>query len=128
MGGRDLGKRNRSSSQRHRCPLAGALPTGPTDHMARCAGGCDELRLDHEPVRSLHQWTCVSAHTGRLLIGGIAMAKKMHDTPMLDQLESGPWPSFVTGLKRLAKDKDYMVDLVGQLEHSYETRKGYWKG
>ena len=28
------------------------------------------------------------------------MAKKMHDTPMLDQLESGPWPSFVTGLKR----------------------------
>jgi sulfite reductase alpha subunit len=52
----------------------------------------------------------------------------MHETPMLDQLESGPWPSFVTGLKRLAKDKDYMVDLLGQLEHSYETRKGYWKG
>lgn len=56
------------------------------------------------------------------------MAKKMHDTPMLDQLESGPWPSFVTGLKRLAKDKDYMVDLMGQLETSYKTRKGYWKG
>ncbi|MDE2299240.1 MAG: dissimilatory-type sulfite reductase subunit alpha [Burkholderiales bacterium] len=56
------------------------------------------------------------------------MAKKPFDTPMLDQLESGPWPSFVTGLKRLANDKDYMVDLVGQLEHSYKTRKGYWKG
>jgi len=56
------------------------------------------------------------------------MAKKMHDTPMLDELESGPWPSFVTGLKRLAQDKDYMVDLVGQLETSYRTRKGYWKG
>ena len=56
------------------------------------------------------------------------MAKKMHPTPMLDELESGPWPSFVTGLKRLAKDKDYMVDLMGQLETSYETRKGYWKG
>ncbi len=56
------------------------------------------------------------------------MAKKMHDTPMLDQLETGPWPSFVTGLKRLAKDKDYMVDVMGQLETSYETRKGYWKG
>ncbi|CAG0952006.1 dissimilatory sulfite reductase alpha subunit [Burkholderiales bacterium] len=56
------------------------------------------------------------------------MAKDMHKTPMLDELESGPWPSFVTGLKRLAKDKDYMVDLLGQLEHSYETRKGYWKG
>jgi sulfite reductase alpha subunit len=56
------------------------------------------------------------------------MAKKMHDTPMLDELESGPWPSFVTGLKRLAKDKDYMVDLMGQLETSYRTKKGYWKG
>jgi dissimilatory sulfite reductase alpha subunit len=56
------------------------------------------------------------------------MAKKMHDTPNLDALESGPWPSFVTGLKRLAKDKDYVVDVLGQLESSYETRKGYWKG
>jgi len=52
----------------------------------------------------------------------------MHETPMLDQLESGPWPSFVTGLKRLAKDNDMMVDLLGQLETSYQTRKGYWKG
>src|SRR3990167_8633277 len=56
------------------------------------------------------------------------MSKTPHDTPMLDQLESGPWPSFVTGLKRLAKDNDYMTDLLGQLEHSYKTRKGYWKG
>jgi len=56
------------------------------------------------------------------------MAKPMHDTPMLDQLESGPWPSFVTGLKRLAQDNDMMVDLLGQLETSYETKKGYWKG
>lgn len=56
------------------------------------------------------------------------MAKKMHDTPNLDQLENGPWPSFVTGLKALAKDKDYVVDLLGQLETSYRTKKGYWKG
>lgn len=56
------------------------------------------------------------------------MAKKLHDTPNLDQLESGPWPSFVTGLKELAKDKDYVVDLLGQLETSYQTKKGYWKG
>ena len=61
------------------------------------------------------------------------MAKDMPKTPMLDQLESGPWPSFVSGLKRLAKadDKPYapmMKDLLGQLERSYETRKGYWKG
>ena len=56
------------------------------------------------------------------------MAKPMHPTPLLDELETGPWPSFVTGLKRLAKDKDYVVDVLGHLEHSYETRKGYWKG
>ena len=54
--------------------------------------------------------------------------KPFHDTPMLDQLESGPWPSFVTGLKRLAMDNNMMVDLLGQLEHSYKTRLGYWKG
>ncbi|HKJ75775.1 MAG TPA: dissimilatory-type sulfite reductase subunit alpha [Gammaproteobacteria bacterium] len=60
------------------------------------------------------------------------MADKLNDTPMLDELESGPWPSFVTGLKRLAADgKGYsgMVnDLLGQLETSYETKTGYWKG
>ena len=56
------------------------------------------------------------------------MAKEMHETPNLDQLETGPWPSFVTGLKRLAKDNDMMVDLLGQLEASYKNRKGYWKG
>ena len=59
------------------------------------------------------------------------MTKKMPETPLLDQLESGPWPSFVTGLKRLAdsdQNGDYMKSLLGQLEHSYDTRKGYWKG
>jgi len=50
------------------------------------------------------------------------------DTPLLDQLESGPWPSFVTGLKRLAEENPMMNDLMGQLETSYETRTGYWKG
>jgi len=61
------------------------------------------------------------------------MSKKQHDSPMLDKLEDGPWPSFVTGLKRLATDGDkpsakMMTDLVGQLERSYETRTGFWKG
>ena len=56
------------------------------------------------------------------------MAKKQHDTPNLDQLESGPWPSFVTGLKRLADKNDMAVDLLGQLETSYQDKKGYWKG
>lgn len=56
------------------------------------------------------------------------MARKMHETPMLDELESGPWPSFVTGLKRLAREKDYVNDVLGTLETSYRTKKGYWKG
>ena len=49
------------------------------------------------------------------------MAKQMIDTPNLDELEKGPWPSFVTGLKRLAKDNDMMVDLLGQLETIADT-------
>ena len=56
------------------------------------------------------------------------MSKKQHETPLLDELEKGPWPSFVTGLKRLAQDNDMAADLLGQLETSYRTKKGYWKG
>jgi dissimilatory sulfite reductase alpha subunit len=61
------------------------------------------------------------------------MAKKMPATPMLDQLEGGPWPSFVTNIKKLAESDgkqyaDRMKDLLGQLEYSYKTIKGYWKG
>ena len=29
------------------------------------------------------------------------MAIEKHDTPMLDQLDGGPWPSFISGIKRL---------------------------
>lgn len=56
------------------------------------------------------------------------MSKTTHETPMLDQLEGGPWPSFVSEIKRLAQRNDMMGDLLGQLEYSYETKKGYWKG
>jgi len=62
------------------------------------------------------------------------MAKNQHPTPMLDELEKGPWPSFISGFKRLRDDhpneniNKVANSLLGQLEHSYETRKGYWKG
>ncbi len=62
------------------------------------------------------------------------MAIKKHDTPMLDELENGPWPSFISSFKRLRDEhpeqrvNEMANDLLGQLEHSYETRKGYWKG
>lgn len=62
------------------------------------------------------------------------MGNHKHATPMIDELENGPWPSFVSGIKRLRdQHPDTRIngvanDLLGQLEHSYETRKGYWKG
>jgi dissimilatory sulfite reductase alpha subunit len=60
-------------------------------------------------------------------------AAGQHPTPMLDQLEGGPWPSFVTGLKRLRDTKGgenapMVNDLLGQLNKSYEERMGFWKG
>jgi hypothetical protein len=46
---------------------------------------------------------------------------------MLDQLESGPWPSFVTDIKRQAEKNDACWDILGQLELSYEDKITHWK-
>lgn len=48
-------------------------------------------------------------------------------TPQLDELEKGPWPSFVTEIKRAAEKNPAAGDLLGLLERSYEDRKGHWK-
>ncbi|MBI9110815.1 dissimilatory-type sulfite reductase subunit alpha [Maridesulfovibrio ferrireducens] len=66
------------------------------------------------------------------------MAK--HKTPLLDQLESGPWPSFVSDLKLEAsarakneKGVNYQIpvevceDLLGVLELSYNDGETHWK-
>ncbi len=50
------------------------------------------------------------------------------NTPMLDKLETGPWPSFVTDLKELSKKKPAVGQLLGQLEQSYEDKWNYWQG
>ena len=63
-----------------------------------------------------------------------------HATPLLDQLESGPWPSFVSDIKQEAaaraanpKGLDYQIpadapeDLLGVLELSYEEKETHWK-
>jgi sulfite reductase alpha subunit len=50
-----------------------------------------------------------------------------NETPLLDQLEEGPWPSFVTEIKRSAEKKEAAKDLLLQLERSYENKIGYWK-
>jgi len=53
-------------------------------------------------------------------------------TPNLDELEKGPWPSYVSGLKRLAasdaKFSGMMRGVIGTLEQSFVNRRGYWKG
>ncbi|WP_028587576.1 dissimilatory-type sulfite reductase subunit alpha [Desulfocurvus vexinensis] len=66
------------------------------------------------------------------------MAK--HKTPLLDQLESGPWPSFVSDIKQEAEHRhanpagiEYQIpvdvcdDLLGLLEMSYEDGETHWK-
>ncbi|MDR1604938.1 MAG: dissimilatory-type sulfite reductase subunit alpha [Gracilibacteraceae bacterium] len=48
-------------------------------------------------------------------------------TPRLDELERGPWPSFVTEIKRAAVKSEAADDLLGLLEKSYEDKVGHWK-
>ena len=63
-----------------------------------------------------------------------------HATPLLDQLESGPWPSFVSDMKQEAefrakneKGLDFQIptdcvdDLLGILELSYKHGRTHWK-
>lgn len=52
--------------------------------------------------------------------------KGKKETPLLDELEKGPWPSFVKELKKEA-DRPMVGDLLGQLERSYEEKVGHWK-
>ncbi|MEW6338980.1 MAG: dissimilatory-type sulfite reductase subunit alpha [Acidobacteriota bacterium] len=54
------------------------------------------------------------------------MSEKKRATPLLDQLESGPWPSFVKELKK-TEETPVMQDFLGQLERSYEEHIGHWK-
>ncbi len=55
------------------------------------------------------------------------MAEQKAKTELLDELEKGPWPSFVTEIKKAAATGPMANDLLGQLELSYHERKGHWK-
>lgn len=50
------------------------------------------------------------------------------NTPLLDELENGPWPSFVSDLKQWSETKPQVAQLLNQLEESYENRWNYWTG
>lgn len=54
------------------------------------------------------------------------MSKK-YDTPLLDQLEKGPYPSFVTEIKKAAAKNEQANDLLGVLEQCYRDKKTHWK-
>jgi sulfite reductase alpha subunit len=55
------------------------------------------------------------------------MADDSTKTKLLDDLERGPWPSFVTEIKKASAANPVCEDLLGQLELSYEEKKGHWK-
>lgn len=48
-------------------------------------------------------------------------------TPLLDDLKEGPWPSFVAEIDKARKTNPACEDLLGQLELSYAEKKGHWK-
>ncbi|GBE02028.1 MAG TPA: dissimilatory-type sulfite reductase subunit alpha [Nitrospirae bacterium] len=50
-----------------------------------------------------------------------------HETPILDELEKGAFPSFVKEIKRAAEHSEYAQDLLGQLELSYKEKITHWK-
>ncbi|MCL2661654.1 MAG: dissimilatory-type sulfite reductase subunit alpha, partial [Acidobacteriaceae bacterium] len=53
--------------------------------------------------------------------------KKLPETPLLNELDKGPWPSFVKEIKSAAQNNEMSADLLGQLELSYKEKKGHWK-
>ena len=55
------------------------------------------------------------------------MTEKLRPTPMLDELDKGPWPSFVKEIKLAAENNAKANDLLGVLERSYKDKIGHWK-
>ena len=53
------------------------------------------------------------------------MAK--YETPLLDDLEKGPWPSFVKEFKKLRDRKPMVEDCLGHLERCYREKISHWK-
>ena len=54
------------------------------------------------------------------------MTEMKYKTPLLDELEKGPWPSFVEEIKKEAH-RPMVQDLLGQVERSYEEKISHWK-
>ena len=53
---------------------------------------------------------------------------KKHDTPMVDELKKGPWTSFADDIQtRGDSGSQACLDLLGQLELSYNDKETHWK-
>ncbi|MGD0855910.1 MAG: dissimilatory-type sulfite reductase subunit alpha [Dehalococcoidia bacterium] len=50
-----------------------------------------------------------------------------NDTPLIDELEKGPWPSYIKEIKRMAKRKPAAKDLLGVQELSFRDKITHWK-
>ncbi len=53
--------------------------------------------------------------------------EKLRETPLLDELEKGGWPSFLKEIKKSAKTSKMANGLLGQLETSYREKISHWK-
>lgn len=51
----------------------------------------------------------------------------MSETPMADELDKGPYPSFTKEIKRAGERNPMAKDLLKVLERSYEDKKTHWK-
>ncbi len=50
-----------------------------------------------------------------------------NNTPLVDELEKGPWPSYIKEIKRAAKKNKAAEDLLGILELSFKDKVTHWK-
>ncbi|RLG32451.1 dissimilatory-type sulfite reductase subunit alpha [Methanosarcinales archaeon] len=51
----------------------------------------------------------------------------MSETPLLDELEKGPWPSFVREIKKAAAKNEMARDHLRLLERCYKDKRTHWK-
>ncbi|WP_040334683.1 dissimilatory-type sulfite reductase subunit alpha [Candidatus Magnetobacterium casense] len=52
---------------------------------------------------------------------------KKYETPLLDELKKGAFPSFVTEMEKAAGHSDMAADLLGLVELSFKEKQTHWK-
>jgi len=57
----------------------------------------------------------------------IVMSEELPETPLLNELEKGPWPGFVQEYKKMARRNELAKRMLKQLELSYKEKITHWK-